>query len=100
MPDAQSRKSQLPGSVMDEIFSKNQSYTPVAYINSPRRNGRNTIVATVSDEKARESLLPETGKQGLLKPRPTMSFFLNKFNGPPNSKTKDSDILTIFSKRK
>ena len=84
---------------MDEIFSNKQSYTPVAYINSPRRNGRNTIVATKSDEKSKESLVNEIDKRALLKPRPTISLVMNKFSGPANKKSRETDIFAMLTKR-
>ena len=41
----------------------------------------------------------EKEKNALVKPRPTISLAFSKFNGPPNRKKRETDILAMLSKR-
>ena len=93
LPGGKASASRLTGAMMDEIFAKQQSYTPVAYINSPKRVGRKTVAFTESKSKGRLSLPAKPSEEQVLKQqRAAASLIVSTFGGPPNAKTNETDI--------
>ena len=100
LPGAKANVGRLPGAVMDEIFAKQQSYTPVAYINSPKRAGRKTVAFTESKGKARQSLGPKPVEdQVTTQKRAAATLIVGTFGGPRNAKTDETDIRVMLAKK-